>query len=50
MNTIFGKKVGMTSLFSDKGEKVAVTVLEVLPCRVLQVKTKRRLQRAGDGN
>ena len=41
MNTVFGKKVGMTSLFDDKGQKVPVTVLEVLPTRVLQIKTPK---------
>jgi large subunit ribosomal protein L3 len=41
MNTVFGKKVGMTSLFDEKGHKVPVTVLEVFPTRVLQIKTDK---------
>lgn len=41
MNKVFGKKVGMTSLFDEKGRKVPVTVLEVFPTRVLQIKTDK---------
>jgi large subunit ribosomal protein L3 len=41
VNTIFGKKVGMTTLFDDKGQKMAVTVVQVLPSKVLQIKTKK---------
>jgi len=42
MNQVFGKKIGMTSLFNDKGEKVGVTVLQVYPTKVLQIKTKEK--------
>ncbi len=41
VNKIFGKKVGMTSLYDDKGHKIAVTVVSVLPSKVLQIKTKK---------
>ncbi|MFH0921716.1 MAG: 50S ribosomal protein L3 [Fibrobacterota bacterium] len=41
MNKVFGKKVGMTSLFNEKGQKVPVTVLEVFPTRVMQIKTDK---------
>ncbi len=37
---LLGKKVGMTQLFEDKGRSVSVTVLEVGPCFVTQIKTK----------
>jgi large subunit ribosomal protein L3 len=37
---LIGKKCGMTRIFSDKGESIPVTVIEVLPNRVVQVKTK----------
>jgi len=37
---IIGRKKGMTQVFSDKGEAAAVTVIEVGPCVVLQVKTE----------
>ncbi|GEN51080.1 MULTISPECIES: 50S ribosomal protein L3 [Alkalibacterium] len=36
---ILGKKVGMTQIFSESGELVPVTVVEVKPNVVLQVKT-----------
>lgn len=39
MKALIGKKVGMTHLFDPKGNMVPVTVLEVGPCTVVQVKT-----------
>ncbi|GAY73274.1 50S ribosomal protein L3 [Lentilactobacillus kosonis] len=36
---ILGKKVGMTQVFTDNGELVPVTVIEVSPNVVMQVKT-----------
>ena len=36
---ILGKKVGMTQVFTDNGELVPVTVIEVQPNVVMQVKT-----------
>lgn len=39
MNEIIGKKVGMTQVFDEKGRQSNVTVLEVGPCTVVQVKT-----------
>ncbi|GEK91778.1 50S ribosomal protein L3 [Alkalibacterium kapii] len=36
---ILGKKVGMTQIFSEAGELLPVTVIEVQPNTVLQVKT-----------
>ncbi|HEY4399538.1 MAG TPA: 50S ribosomal protein L3 [Lactobacillaceae bacterium] len=36
---ILGRKVGMTQVFTDKGELIAVTAVEVQPNVVLQVKT-----------
>lgn len=40
MNGLIGKKVGMTQVWDAEGRRVAVTVLEVGPCPVVQVKTK----------
>lgn len=37
---LLGRKVGMTQVFDEKGDAVPVTVLEVGPCTVLQVRTK----------
>ncbi len=36
---LLGRKVGMAQIFSEKGEVIPVTVLEVGPCFVTQVKT-----------
>lgn len=38
MPGLIGKKIGMTSIFSEEGKNVAVTVIEVGPCVVTQVK------------
>src|SRR3981081_894696 len=37
---LVGRKVGMTRVFTDAGETVPVTVIEVLPNRVTQVKSR----------
>lgn len=39
MAGLIGKKIGMTSLFTEQGKYIPCTVLEVGPCRVTQVKT-----------
>jgi large subunit ribosomal protein L3 len=39
---ILGRKVGMTQIFTESGEAVPVTVLQVGPCTVLQVRTAER--------
>ena len=39
---ILGRKLGMTQVFADDGTAVPVTVIEALPCTVVQVKTKER--------
>jgi len=36
---IIGKKLGMTQIFSDKGQANAVTAIEAGPCIVTQIKT-----------
>lgn len=36
---IVGRKVGMTQVWDDENRVVPVTVLEVTPCRVVQIKT-----------
>ncbi|MCF8024066.1 MAG: 50S ribosomal protein L3 [Desulfobacteraceae bacterium] len=43
-NGLLGKKLGMTSYFSNDGRYLPVTVIEAGPCTVTQVKT-----RANDG-
>ncbi|MCL2338039.1 MAG: 50S ribosomal protein L3 [Firmicutes bacterium] len=44
MQTILGKKVGMTQVFAENGEAIPVTVIEVGPCIVVQ---KKDLERDG---
>ncbi len=39
MSAILGKKIGMTNVFSPDGRLVPVTVVQVGPCVVTQVKT-----------
>src|SRR6516162_8070891 len=39
---LVGRKAGMTRVFTDAGQTVPVTVIEVLPNRVTQVKTQEK--------
>ena len=39
---ILGKKVGMTQIFSEKGEAIPVTVVKAGPVTVIQVKTQEK--------
>lgn len=39
---LIGKKLGMTRVFDEEGNAVPVTVLQVGPCAVVQVKTVER--------
>ena len=38
MPGLIGKKIGMTSIFSDEGKNIPCTILQVGPCVVTQVK------------
>jgi len=40
MPGLIGKKIGMTSIFSEEGKNIPCTILEVGPCKVMQVKTE----------
>jgi large subunit ribosomal protein L3 len=42
MAGLIGRKLGMTQIFTEEGRAVGVTVLEVGPCPVVQVKTRER--------
>ncbi|MDT8436112.1 MAG: 50S ribosomal protein L3 [Gemmatimonadota bacterium] len=42
MPGLIGRKLGMTQIFTEDGEAVGCTVLEVGPCPVVQVKTRDR--------
>ncbi len=39
MTAILGKKLGMSQVFTEEGDRVPVTVIEAGPCTVTQVKT-----------
>ena len=39
---IFGKKVGMTQIFTGNGNSVAVTVIEAKPCVIVRKRTRDR--------
>jgi large subunit ribosomal protein L3 len=39
MKAIFGKKIGMSRIFTEEGESLPVTVIQAGPCQVLQIKT-----------
>lgn len=40
MKAILGKKIGMTSVFTESGAKMPCTVLSIGPCVVTQIKTE----------
>lgn len=42
MNGILGKKIGMTSVYDEKGHSIPCTVISTGPCVVTQVKTVER--------
>jgi len=42
MSAILGRKLGMTTVFDDKGECIPVTVIEAGPCYVTQIKSRER--------
>jgi large subunit ribosomal protein L3 len=42
MSGIIGKKIGMTSLYSEAGQSVPCTVIEAGPCVVTQVRTAEK--------
>ena len=39
MKGLLGKKLGMTQIFTEKGKIIPVTVMEVGPCVITQIKT-----------
>ena len=39
---LLGRKRGMTQVFTEKGQMVPVTVLEVGPCYVTQIRTNEK--------
>jgi len=42
MKFILGKKIGMSQIFDEGGNRVPVTLIDAGPCEVLQIKTKEK--------
>ncbi|UCH65334.1 MAG: 50S ribosomal protein L3 [Ignavibacterium sp.] len=42
MPGLIGKKLGMTSVFSDDGDLIPVTVIKVDPCKVVNIRTAEK--------
>jgi len=42
MKYILGKKIGMSQIFDEKGNRIGVTLIEAGPCQVLDIKKKER--------
>ena len=42
MEGLIGKKIGMTQVYDAEGKRTTVTVIEVGPCPVVQVKTAEK--------
>lgn len=42
MSALLGRKIGMTSIFTDNGEFVPCTVIEAGPCPVVNVRTQEK--------
>lgn len=40
MAGLIGKKIGMTSMFSEEGKNIPCTIIEAGPCTVTQIKTQ----------
>jgi len=40
MNAMYGKKIGMTRIFTADGDSIGVTAIEIEPATVVRVKTK----------
>ena len=40
MPGLIGKKIGMTSIFTEDGKNIPCTILEAGPCKVTQIKTE----------
>ena len=41
MNSIYGKKIGMTRIFTPAGDSVGVTAIEIEPVTVVRVKSRK---------
>lgn len=42
MSGLIGRKLGMSSVFDDKGEQIPVSVIQAGPCKIISIKTKEK--------
>lgn len=42
MSGLIGKKIGMTSVFSNNGDAISVTVVQAGPCVITNIRTKQK--------
>ena len=42
MSGLIGRKLGMSSVFDDKGEQIPVSIIQAGPCKIISVKTKEK--------
>ena len=47
VNGLWGKKIGMTQVFSDQNKVVPVTVIDVAQWYVTQIKTQEKEMKTG---
>ena len=40
MEGLIGKKIGMTSVFTEEGKNIPCTILQAGPCKVVQIKNE----------
>lgn len=42
MSGLLGQKIGMTSVYSEQGELVPVSVIKAGPCKIISIRTKEK--------
>jgi large subunit ribosomal protein L3 len=42
MSGLLGKKIGMTSVYNEKGDLVPVSVIKAGPCKIVSIRTKEK--------
>ena len=43
MSGIIGKKLGMSNVFGKDGEIIPVTVIQAGPCKIVNIRTKKKM-------
>ena len=42
MSGILGRKIGMSSIYGEKGRMIPVTAIQAGPCKIVTIKTKEK--------